>query len=79
MWKVEKFSVERKEMSQKIQVEFVTDWKKVDADDCEQAEGGEERIVVQEVFLKIRENKNESLTATAKERKCTAVYISCKA
>ena len=52
--------------------------KKVDADDCEQAEGGEERIVVQEVFLKIRENKNESLTATAKERKCTAVYISCK-
>ena len=29
MWKVEKFSVERKEMSEKIPVEFVTDWKKV--------------------------------------------------
>ena len=38
----------------------------------------EERNVVQEVFLKIRKNKNENLTATAKESKCTAVYISCK-
>ena len=42
MWKVEEFSVERKGMSQKILVEFVTDWKKVDTDDCEQAERGEE-------------------------------------
>ena len=32
MWKVEKFSAERKEMSEKIPVEFVTDWKKVDID-----------------------------------------------
>ena len=32
MWKVEKFSVERKEMSVKIPVEFVTDSKKVDID-----------------------------------------------
>ena len=30
---------------------------------------------MQEVFLKIRENRNENLTATAKESKCTAVYI----
>ena len=40
MWKVEKISVERKEMSEKIPVEFVNDWKKVDTD-CEQAERGE--------------------------------------
>ena len=38
----------------------------------------EERNVVQEVFLKIRENRNEHLTATTKESKYTAVYISCK-
>ena len=42
MWKVEKFSVERKEMSQKILVEFVTDWKKVDIDDYDQADRGED-------------------------------------
>ena len=33
---------------------------------------------MQEVFLKIRENRNENLTATAKESKCIAVYISYK-
>ena len=32
MWKVEKFSVERKEMSEKIPVECVADRKKVDID-----------------------------------------------
>ena len=37
MWKVEKLNVERKEMSEKILVEFVTNWKKVDID-CEQAQ-----------------------------------------
>ena len=36
MWKVEKFSAERKETSEKIPVGFVTDWKKVD-NDFEQA------------------------------------------
>ena len=41
MWKVEKCSVERKEMSEKIPIEFVTDWKKVDIY-CEQAERGED-------------------------------------
>ena len=43
MWKVEKISVARKEMSEKIPVEIVTDWK-VDID-CEQAERGEECCV----------------------------------
>ena len=32
MWKMEKFSVERKEMSQKIPLGFVADWKKVDTE-----------------------------------------------
>ena len=41
MWKVEKCSVERKEMSEKIPIEFVADWKKVDIY-CEQAERGED-------------------------------------
>ena len=41
MWKVVELIVQRKEMSQKIPVEFLTDWRKVDID-CEQAETGEE-------------------------------------
>ena len=56
MWRVEKFSVERKEMSEKIPVGFVTDWKKLDID-FEQAK--EEKNVVQEVFLKIKEKDSK--------------------
>ena len=56
MWRVEKFSVERKEMSEKIPVGFVTDWKKLDID-FEQAK--EEKNVVQKVFLKIKEKDSK--------------------
>ena len=71
-----KISVARKEMSEKIPVEIVTDWKKVDID-CEQAERGEE-CCARSLSGNKKENRNENLTATAKESKYTAVQISCR-
>ena len=72
MWKVEKkpyekFSVERKDMSEKIPAEFVTDWKKVRY--WLWTSRREEKCCARSLSWNKRENRNENLTGTAKESK----------
>ena len=73
---MEKFSVERKDMSEKIPAEFVTDWKKIRYWLWACRRGDE--FCARSLSENKSENRNENLTATAKKKQVHNSIHSCE-